>query len=32
VVHVDVDIEGDQPRRVRIGRDAVIVFRAELYL
>ena len=32
VVHVEVDIEGDVPVRVRIGRDAVIVFKAELYL
>jgi PhzF family phenazine biosynthesis protein len=32
VVHVAVDIEHDQPVRIRIGRDAVIVFKAELYL
>jgi PhzF family phenazine biosynthesis protein len=32
VVHVAVDIEGDAPVRVRIGQDAVIVFKAELYL
>jgi PhzF family phenazine biosynthesis protein len=32
VVHVAVDIERDKPVRIRIGRDAVIVFKAELYL
>ena len=32
VVHVAVDIEHGQPVRIRIGRDAVIVFKAELYL
>jgi PhzF family phenazine biosynthesis protein len=32
VVHVAVDIDGGVPVRVRIGRDAVIVFKAELYL
>lgn len=32
VVYVDVEIDHDVPVRVRIGRDAVIVFKAELYL
>jgi len=32
VVYVDVDIDAGQPVRVRIGRDAVIVFKAALYL
>lgn len=32
VVHVAVDIEDDAPVRLRIGQDAVIVFKAELYL
>jgi PhzF family phenazine biosynthesis protein len=32
IVHVAVDIERDQPVRIRIGRDAVIVFKAVLYL
>lgn len=32
IVHVSVDIENGEPARVRIGRDAVIVFKAELYL
>ena len=31
-VHVSVDIDHGEPVRVRIGRDAVIVFKAELYV
>jgi PhzF family phenazine biosynthesis protein len=31
IVHVAVDIEHDGPVRVRIGQDAVIVFKAEWY-
>ena len=32
IVHVGVDIDHGEPVRVRIGRDAVIVFKAELYV
>jgi PhzF family phenazine biosynthesis protein len=32
VVDVTVDVEDGEPTRIRIGRDAVIVFRAELDL
>ena len=32
IVHVSVDIEHGEPVRIQIGRDAVIVFKAELYV
>jgi PhzF family phenazine biosynthesis protein len=32
VVHVSVDIDHGEPVRVQIGRDATIVFKAELHV
>jgi predicted PhzF superfamily epimerase YddE/YHI9 len=32
IVYVTVDIEDGEPVRLQIGRDAVIVFKAELYV
>jgi predicted PhzF superfamily epimerase YddE/YHI9 len=32
IVHVAVDIDAGEPIRLEIGRDAVIVFKAQLYV